>query len=54
MNVQQTTGTSAELAIRELTATELDHVSGGHMGGGEWLVNFIFDCYLLAVTSNYW
>jgi hypothetical protein len=29
MNVQETTGTTTEVDIRELTATELDHVTGG-------------------------
>ena len=29
MNAQETTGTTTELDIRELTATELDHAAGG-------------------------
>jgi hypothetical protein len=35
MNMHDTTGTTPELNIRELTATELDHVSGG-----SWLAEF--------------
>jgi hypothetical protein len=47
MNVQETTGTTTELGIRELTATELDHVSGG----GCWLIDFIVATWTLAVLG---
>ena len=47
MNVQETTGTTTELGIRELTATELDHVSGGQ-SGIEWMLNFIHSSWVLA------
>jgi hypothetical protein len=47
MNVQETTDTTTELDIRELTATELDHVSGGF-----WVVSFIISCYLLALMDQ--
>jgi len=50
MNVQQTTGTTTERDIRELTATELDEVSGGSW----WVWNAIHTCWILAITSNYW
>jgi hypothetical protein len=46
MNVQETTGTTTELGIRELTATELDHVSGGF-----WLIDFIVATWTLAVLG---
>jgi len=48
MNVQQTTGASAALEIRELTATELDEVSGGCW----WVWNTIDTCWMLALTST--
>ena len=48
MNAQETTGTTAELDIRELTATELDHVSGGRQSGIEWMIGFIGACWTLA------
>jgi len=49
MNVQQTTATTTELDIRELTATELDHVSGGHLNGIEWMIGMIGATWTLAV-----
>jgi hypothetical protein len=39
MNVQETTVTTTDLGIRELTATELEYVSGG-VTVCEWLVDF--------------
>jgi hypothetical protein len=36
VNLQETTGTTTKLDIRELTATELDYVSGGQ----GWLYEF--------------
>ena len=53
MNVQQTIGASAALEIRELTATELDHVSGGHQSGIEWMINFIGATWTLALSEGW-
>jgi hypothetical protein len=47
MNVQETTGTITEVGIRELTAAELDHVSGGQ-SGIEWMLHFIHATWVLA------
>jgi hypothetical protein len=49
MNAHETTGTTTELDIRELTATELDHVSGGR-SGIEWMINFIGATWTLALA----
>ena len=43
MNVHETT------EIRELTATELDHVSGGHLNGIEWMIGLIGATWTLAL-----
>ena len=45
MNVQETTGTTTELDIRELTATELDYVSGGQTFREFW-----YDFCTTAIT----
>jgi hypothetical protein len=51
MNVQETTGTTTELDIRELTATELDHVSGGGTFF-EWLWDYCTAVRTLCIIDN--
>jgi hypothetical protein len=51
MNVQETTGTTTELDIRELTATELDYVSGGQTFQA-WMLDFATTFFTLSITSE--
>src|SRR5262245_4647777 len=48
MNVQETTGT---LGIRELTATELDHVSGGQTFF-EWFADLIDTAIIRGILQD--
>jgi hypothetical protein len=51
MNVQETTGTTTELDIRELTATELEYVSGGTTFY-EFLDNFVWTFNQLTIWQD--
>jgi hypothetical protein len=51
MNVQETTGTTTELDNRELTATELNHVSGGQTFQ-EYCLDFCTTFFVRSICAD--